>query len=357
MSESVTAVAKDETRKDGFQKFWTKDKTEALLALLEEQATKGQINHEIIATDLTAKLQLSNKLRPEMIVDRVAILISNYKREIEREERTGHLSTWRWRNPLKRLVEKLQKPGENDETDTESETEDETSKIDKLNLVHGERRGRMPDHHVEVLLDCYKFVLQNRMLSSGRLGKGSFQEVTDEMNKRCKTTETNSYEREQLAAKLQNLKTQFRNRKSAVEEGKESKTNWKWYNMMEDLAQAETGLRESFDGNKPVSSPMLSIEEEVDRVMNHKRAAANDKYLPEKRSKRHFNNGEIESSLGDLAVLLTHQRKNEPKADKLKNIQSMAFQLFTGITALIDYVDRPIIAEKKDADEATSTNS
>ena len=34
--------------------------------------------------------KLSTKLRPEMIVDRVAILISNYKREIEREERTGN---------------------------------------------------------------------------------------------------------------------------------------------------------------------------------------------------------------------------------------------------------------------------
>ena len=41
----------------------------------------------------------------------------------------------------------------------------------------------------EILLDCYKFVLQNRMLSSGRLGKGSFQEVTDEMNKRCNMQE------------------------------------------------------------------------------------------------------------------------------------------------------------------------
>ena len=30
--------AKEEHRKDGFQKFWTKDKTEALLSLLEEQA-------------------------------------------------------------------------------------------------------------------------------------------------------------------------------------------------------------------------------------------------------------------------------------------------------------------------------
>jgi len=59
-----------------------------------------------------------------------------------------------------------------------------------------------------------------------------------------------------------------------------------------------------------------------------------------------FSNDEIESSLGDLAVLLTHQRKNEPKSDKLRNIQSMAFQLFTGLTALIDYVDRP--TEKKD---------
>ncbi len=37
----------------------------------------------------------------------------------------------------------------------------------------------MPDAHVEILLDCYKFVLQNRMLSSGRLGKGSFQEVNE----------------------------------------------------------------------------------------------------------------------------------------------------------------------------------
>ena len=57
------------------------------------------------------------------------------------------------------------------------------------------------------------------MLSSGRLGKGSFQEVADEMNRRCQMGSDSSYEREQLAAKLQNLKTQFRNRKIAVEEG------------------------------------------------------------------------------------------------------------------------------------------
>ena len=49
--------AKEEHRKDGFQKFWTKDKTEALLSLLEEQASKGQINHELVATELTERLQ------------------------------------------------------------------------------------------------------------------------------------------------------------------------------------------------------------------------------------------------------------------------------------------------------------
>jgi len=49
--------------------------------------------------------------------------------------------------------------------------------------------------------------------------------------------EHNLYEREQLAAKLQNLKTQFRNRKIAIDEGKENKNSWKWFAMMEDLSQ------------------------------------------------------------------------------------------------------------------------
>ena len=51
-------------------------------------------------------------------------------------------------------------------------------------------------------------------------------------------TENNLYEREQLAAKLQNLKTQFRNRKIAIDEGKENKNSWKWFAMMEDLSQS-----------------------------------------------------------------------------------------------------------------------
>ena len=51
----VMADTKEETRKDGFQKFWTKDKTEALLSILEEQASKGPINHDLVAVLLTDK--------------------------------------------------------------------------------------------------------------------------------------------------------------------------------------------------------------------------------------------------------------------------------------------------------------
>ncbi len=39
------------------------------------------------------------------------------------------------------------------------------------------------------------------------------------MNRRCGLDGDGTYEREQLAAKLQNLKTQFRNRKQAVDDG------------------------------------------------------------------------------------------------------------------------------------------
>ena len=39
-------------------------------------------------------------------------------------------------------------------------------------------RSRMPDAHVEMLLDCYKAVQEERTLDSGRLGKGAFHQVT-----------------------------------------------------------------------------------------------------------------------------------------------------------------------------------
>ena len=38
-------------------------------------------------------------------------------------------------------------------------------------------RSRMPDAHVEMLLDCYKLVQEERTLDSGRLGKGAFHQV------------------------------------------------------------------------------------------------------------------------------------------------------------------------------------
>ena len=38
-------------------------------------------------------------------------------------------------------------------------------------------RSRMPDAHVEMLLDCYKAVQEERTLDSGRLGKGAFHQV------------------------------------------------------------------------------------------------------------------------------------------------------------------------------------
>merc|ERR1719462_500658 len=104
---------------------------------------------------------------------------------------------------MTRLKVKMKRSKKEKTPDRKIEPKDETDSplAERAGLLPGERRGRMPDQHVEILLDCYKFVLQNRMLSSGRLGKGSFQEVTDEMNKRCNMQENNLYEREQLAAK------------------------------------------------------------------------------------------------------------------------------------------------------------
>lgn len=56
-----------------------------------------------------------------------------------------------------------------------------------------------------------------------------------------------------------------------------------------------------------------------------------------------FSNNEIESSIGNLSMLLTN--KTEPRSntqiDKMDDIRSMAFQLFTGVSSIIDYINRP----------------
>jgi len=401
-------------QRETFQKFWTKDKTESLLSILEDQAENGDIQHEKVARTLSKRLNLAVELEADQISDRISILVGSFKREFQREQSTGVPSQWRWKQQIHDLIEKLQRNenppssgGEeeedfeppppkkcltsNDSTavngsggsgatvreinspktpppkDTPPAKVDNSSIPSKLarldqnlakepiNITYNERRGRMPDLHVEVLLDCYKYVLQNRMLSSGRLGKGSFQEVADEMNKRCQMNEENSYEREQLAAKLQNLKTQFRNRKIAVDEGRESQSAWKWYNIMDDLSQAESLLRESFDQTNKLhanysNSPILTInDEDDDENENQRKSHFSISGVPDKRQKRDLSRLELEQSLGDLALLIGSRPVNAPPSDQLPaslnrdltNLRSMACQLLSGFSAIINYVNHP----------------
>jgi len=237
-----------------------------------------------------------------------------------------------------------------------------------LTLSGPERRGRMPDAHVEILLDCYKFVLQNRMLSSGRLGKGSFQEVADEMNRRCGLDGDGTYEREQLAAKLQNLKTQFRNRKQAVDDGRESGSLWKWYQTMDDLSNAEFNLRESFDSAPNLSyrlnsvnyqnSPLSASQEDDQSISRDERFDLNYENSDStfsRKEKRELTRGELEDSLGNLAMLLFNKDENsadesesEDTVDRcsdgnvsrqLNNMRSTAVKLLTGFSALISHVE------------------
>ena len=54
-----------------------------------------------------------------------------------------------------------------------------------------------------------------------------------------------------------------------TELGRESQSAWKWYNIMDDLSQAESLLRESFDQTNKLhanysNSPILTINDEDD---------------------------------------------------------------------------------------------
>ena len=58
--------------------------------------------------------------------------------------------------------------------------------------------------------------------------------------------------------------------------GRETASVWKWYNIMDDLAQAEFMLRESFDATSKLhagwsNSPILTINEDEDETDNEKR--------------------------------------------------------------------------------------
>ena len=136
----------DETlKKEGFSKFWTKDKTQALLGIglirtifhhgpswsraisrtvrhnrcfsprkdiLESENSKGEIKYGKVAELLSDVLHLDKKLNAEQISSRIAILTSSYKRETDREARSGIQSTWRWKSQLAKLdFQKVPGPG------------------------------------------------------------------------------------------------------------------------------------------------------------------------------------------------------------------------------------------------------
>lgn len=53
----------------------------------------------------------------------------------------------------------------------------------------------MPDPHVDFLLQKYRNYLQERMLESGRLSKGTFNEIANDLNREFSVA---YYEREQV---------------------------------------------------------------------------------------------------------------------------------------------------------------
>lgn len=189
------------------------------------------------------------------------------------------------------------------------------------------------------------------------------------MNRRCGLDGDGTYEREQLAAKLQNLKTQFRNRKQAVDDGRESGSLWKWYQTMDDLSNAEFNLRESFDSAPNLSyrlnsvyqnSPLSASQEDDQSISRDERFDLNydnSETTTSRKEKRELTRGELEDSLGNLAMLLFNKDENsadesesEDTVDRsdcsdrnvsrqLDNMRSTAVKLLTGFSALISHVE------------------
>lgn len=106
----------------------------------------------------------------------------------------------------------------------------------------------MPDLHVHYMLKMYRQYLSDRMLTSGRLSKGTFNEIANDLNVKFNVT---YYEREQVASKLQNLKTQYRQRRVGVAEGNVEELSWKWYKEMQEILTIESNARkDSKDGGR-----------------------------------------------------------------------------------------------------------
>ena len=80
--------------------------------ILESENSKGEIKYGKVAELLSDVLHLDKKLNAEQISSRIAILTSSYKRETDREARSGIQSTWRWKSQLAKLdFQKVPGPG------------------------------------------------------------------------------------------------------------------------------------------------------------------------------------------------------------------------------------------------------
>ena len=80
--------------------------------ILESENSKGEIKYGKVAELLSDTLHLEKKLNAEQISSRIAILTSSYKRETDREARSGIQSTWRWKSQLAKLdFQKVPGPG------------------------------------------------------------------------------------------------------------------------------------------------------------------------------------------------------------------------------------------------------
>jgi hypothetical protein len=56
---------------------------------------------------LSKRLNLQTELAAEQIIDRISIMVANFKREVEKEQKSGIPSQWRWKQQLHDLIQKV----------------------------------------------------------------------------------------------------------------------------------------------------------------------------------------------------------------------------------------------------------
>ena len=60
-----------------------------------------------MAEVLSRRLNLATELASDQIIDRISIMVAQFKREVEKEEKTGIPSQWRWKQQLHDLIQKV----------------------------------------------------------------------------------------------------------------------------------------------------------------------------------------------------------------------------------------------------------